>query len=449
MRILVWGLGYVGTVSAACLAQMGHEVVGIEPNPTKVQALNAGSAAIKEPGLTDLVSQAVAAGRLKATQDSSSLVPWADLSLVCVGTPSAVDGSPMLDSVQNVTRAIARGLRDATTYHVVVLRSTVFPGTARNVLCSLLEEHSGRQAGRDFGLVTNPEFLRETSAISDFHAPPYTVIGELDSRSGDLVESLYQDIKAPIHRVTLEEAELLKLVNNAFHALKIGFANEIGRLCDPIGIDSHAIMQLVCADTKLNISPAYLQPGFAFGGSCLPKDLRSVSFHARRLGVELPILEAVLPSNRLQIEAARHKVHELGAQRVAVLGLSFKPGTDDLRESPVIGLIRDLWQDGVDVVVHDPDVQPDNILGSNWEYLQRQLPQINQILCPHIDDALQECQAVIVSQRRLEFTVALQSLNGRAVVLDLVRLSKEPSSLGISRYQGISWSRNQSAPSLF
>ena len=258
-----------------------------------------------------MLCQTVAAGRLRATQDCGSLVSWADLSLICVGTPSTVDGGPMLDSVRNVAITIGRGLRDATTYHVVVLRSTVFPGTARNILCPLLEEHSGRQAGRDFGLVTNPEFLRETSAISDFHAPPYTIIGELDSRSGDSVELLYRDIDAPIYRVTLEAAELLKLVNNAFHALKIGFANEIGRLCDPLGIDSHAIMQLVCADTKLNVSPAYLQPGFAFGGSCLPKDLRSISFHARRLGVELPILEAVLPSNRLQIEAARHKVHEL------------------------------------------------------------------------------------------------------------------------------------------
>ena len=439
MRILVWGLGYVGTVSAVCLAQLGHEVVGVEPNPTKVQALNAGHSAVKEPGLDNLVSQTVATGRLRATQEGSSLMSWADLSLICVGTPSAADGNSVLDYVRNVAIDIGRGLRDATTYHVVVLRSTVFPGTARNVLCPLLEEHSGRQAGRDFGLVTNPEFLRETSAISDFHAPPYTVIGELDTRSGDLVESLYQDIEAPIYHVALEEAELLKLVSNAFHALKIGFANEIGRLCDRLGVDSHTVMQLVCADTKLNISPAYLRPGFAFGGSCLPKDLRALTFHARRLGVELPILEAVLPSNRLQIEAARLKVHELGAQRVAVLGLSFKPGTDDLRESPVINLIRDLWQDGVDVLVHDPDVQPDEMLGSNREYLERQLPQINQILRPRLEDALDGCQVVIVTQKRPEFTAALQALSSRVAVLDLVRLSEEPSSLGVTKYQGISW----------
>ena len=439
MRIIVWGLGYVGTVSAACLAQLGHEVIGVEPNLTKVEALNAGHCTIKEPGLDHLVSQMVGIGRLRATQDGVSLIPWADMSLICVGTPAAADGSPVLNYVCNVAMDIGRGLRETTDYHVAVLRSTVFPGTMRDVLNKLLEKHSGRQAGRDFGLVTNPEFMRETNAISDFYAPPYTVIGELDTRSGDRIAALYRDIKAPIYRVSLEEAELLKLANNAFHALKIGFANEIGRLCDRLGVDSHAIMRLVCADTKLNISSAYLKPGFAFGGSCLPKDLRSLTFNARQLGVELPIVEAVLPSNRLQLEAARLKVHELGARRVAMLGLSFKPSTDDLRESPIINLIRELWQDGVDVLVHDPDVQPDTMLGSNREYLERQLPQIQQILRPHIADALQECHVVVVSQKRPEFTAALQALNGRVTVLDLVRLSEDPASLGISTYRGISW----------
>jgi GDP-mannose 6-dehydrogenase len=439
MRVIVWGLGYVGTVSAACLAQLGHDVIGVEPNLPKVEALNAGHCAIKEPGLDHLVSQMVATGRLRATQNGVSLLPWADISLICVGTPAAANGSPVLDYACNVAREIGQGLRETTHYHVVVLRSTVFPGTMCNVLGPLLAKYSGQQAGRDFGLVMNPEFMRETNAISDFYAPPYTVIGELDGRSGDRLAELYRDIEAPVYRVSLEEAELLKLANNAFHALKIGFANEIGRLCDRLGVDSHAIMRLVCADTKLNISSAYLKPGFAFGGSCLPKDLRSLTFHARRLGVDLPILEAVLPSNRLQLEAARLKVHELGARRVAVLGLSFKPRTDDLRESPIIGLIRDLWQDGVDVLVHDPDVQPDTMLGSNREYLERQLPQIQQILRPHIADALQECHVVVVSQKRPEFTAALQALNGRVTVLDLVRLSEDPASLGVSKYRGISW----------
>jgi GDP-mannose 6-dehydrogenase len=439
MRILVWGLGYVGTVSAACLAKLGHEVIGVEPNPTKVEALNAARSVIKEPGLDTLISQAVATRRLRATHDGVSLIPWAEVSLISVGTPAAADGAPVLDYVRTVAAQIGRGLCQTTKYHVIVLRSTVFPGTSRNILIPLLEQQSSRKAENDFGLVVNPEFMRESNAISDFHAPPYTIIGELDIRSGDLIETLYRDINAPIHRVSLEEAEVLKLSNNAFHAVKIGFANEIGRVCDRLGVDSHAVMQLVCADTKLNISSAYLKPGFAFGGSCLPKDLRSFTFNARRLGLELPILEAVLQSNHLQIEAARLKVHELGAHRIAVLGLSFKPGTDDLRESPVISLIRNLWQDGIDVLVHDPDVQPDKMLGSNREYLERHLPQINQILCCNIADALNGCEAVVVAQKRPEFTAALQVLNGRAAVLDLVRVSEHPSLLGLSKYRGICW----------
>lgn len=439
MRIIVWGLGYVGTVSAACLARLGHEVVGVEPNPAKVEALNAGSSVIKEPELDTLISQTVATGRLRASHDGVSLIPWAEISLICVGTPAAADGAPVLDYVRNVTTEIGRGLRETTNYHVVVLRSTAFPGTSRNILIPLLEEQSRRKAGNDFGLVANPEFMRETNAINDFYAPPYTIIGELDRRSGESIETLYRQISAPVYHVSLEEAEALKLSNNAFHAIKIGFANEIGRLCDRVGVDSHTVMRLVCADTKLNISPAYLKPGFAFGGSCLPKDVRSLTFNARRLGLEIPILESVLQSNRVQIEAARVKVHELGARRIAVLGLSFKPSTDDLRESPVISLIRDLWQDGVDVLVHDPDVQPDKMLGSNREYLERHLPQINQILCPNLEDALKGCEMVVVAQKRPEFTAALQTLNGRAAVLDLVRVSEHPSLLGLSNYRGICW----------
>jgi len=439
MRVIVWGLGYVGTVSAACLARLGHEVVGVEPNPAKVDALNAGRTVIKEPGLDSLIRETVAKGRLRAQHDGIPLIPWAELSLVCVGTPSAADGAPVLDYLRNVAIELARGLRESAGYHAVVLRSTVFPGTSRRTLIPLLEEHSKRKAGTDFGFVANPEFMRETNAVNDFHTPPYTIIGELDARAGQLVESLYRQINAPVYRVSLEEAEALKLCNNAFHAIKIGFANEIGRLCERLGMDSHAVMQLLCADTKLNISAAYLKPGFAFGGSCLPKDLRSITFNARRLGLELPILESALRSNSLQIEAARIKVHELGARRLAVLGLSFKPNTDDLRESPVISLIRDLWQDGVDILVHDPDVQPETMLGSNREYLERHLPQIDRILCRDISEALKTCDAVVVAQKRPEFVAALQSLDGRAVVLDLVRLSDCPSQLGLSRYRGISW----------
>lgn len=439
MRLLVWGLGYVGSVTASCLAHLGYEVIGIEPNPTKVDKVNSGYSPVKEPGLDSLVGSAVADGRLRAVPDGIPLIPCADVSLICVGTPSGADGSPNLDYVRKVATDIGIGLRHSTNYHAVALRSTVLPGTARNLVGKILEEQSGCKVGRDFGLAMNPEFMRETNAVEDFRRPPYTVIGELDSRSGDLLEEMYKPIQSPLYRVSLEEAEILKLCNNAFHALKIGFANEIGRLCDRVHIDSHAVMQLICADNKLNISPAYLKPGFAFGGSCLPKDVRSLTSHARRLGVELPILEGILPSNRLQIEAARLKVLQAGAQRVGVLGLSFKATTDDLRESPVIALIRDLWQDGIDVLVHDPDVKPEEMLGSNLEYLERQLPQIHQILRPELKDVLEKCELLVVSQRRPEFISELKKLNGKVSILDLVRMSEDATLVKAPNYQGLSW----------
>ncbi len=400
MRVLVWGLGYVGTVTAACLAELGHEVTGIDPSLPKVEAINAGRSAIKEPELPELVARAVSSGRLRAAAEGGSCVGDADFSLVCVGTPSAADGSPVLDFLRRVAEDIGRGIRGSNRRHVVVVRSTVFPGTTRGVVLPILEEHSGRQGGRGFGLVFNPEFLRETTAVRDFHEAPYTVVGQLDEASGAAAAALYGGLSAPIHRVTLEEAELLKLANNAFHALKVGFANEIGRLGAALELDAGAVMDLVCADRKLNISAAYLRPGFAFGGSCLPKDLRSLVHHGERRGVQLPIIRGILQSNREQIEAARVRIAELGVRRVAILGLGFKAGTDDLRESPVIALIRDLWQDGLDLTVHDPDIRLEEMLGSNREYLQRQLPQIREILRERVEEGLAGCEAVVVTQRR-------------------------------------------------
>jgi GDP-mannose 6-dehydrogenase len=420
MRVLVWGLGYVGTVTAACAAELGHEVFGVDTSKTKVDAINAGRCAIKEPGLEDLVSRMVRAGRLEADTSGSGRVVDTDLSLVCVGTPSAPDGGPVLDYLKHVTADIAAGMASSRGYHVVVIRSTVFPGTARRVLLPLLEQGSGRIAGEGFGLASNPEFLREATAIRDFYETPYTIIGELDERAGSTVASMYEGVKGPVHRVALEEAELLKLANNAFHALKIGFANEIGRLGHQAGVDSQLVMRLVCADRKLNVSEAYLRPGFAFGGSCLPKDLRSLLFHSRRLGVDLPILDGVLRSNREQIEAARVQIHAVGVRRVAILGLGFKPGTDDLRESPVIALVRDLWQDGFDLAVHDPDLSLGEMLGSNREYLERQLPQIESILHADIADALKGRELAVITQERRVFREALSRMGEDTRVLDLV-----------------------------
>ncbi len=421
MKVIVWGLGYVGTVVSACLAQLGHQVIGVDVNPEKVRKFNSGHSPIIEPGLDDLINQGLKAGNLKAVTEAKTEIANADVSLICVGTPSAPNGSPVLTYIHSVAQEIGQGLKDTDHYHVVVLRSTVFSGVARQQLLPILEAESRKQSGADFGIVMNPEFLRETTAVKDFYEPAHTVIGELDQRSGDVVAALYDGIKAPIHRVALEDAEVLKVVNNAFHALKVGFANEMGRLCDTIGVDSQKVMELLCADTKLNISPKYLQPGFAFGGSCLPKDVRSLTFHGRHLGAKLPIMDAILPSNQVHIEAAHLKVHQLGVRSVGVLGLSFKAGTDDLRESPVLKLISQLWQDGFRVLVYDPDVRLESMLGSNREYLERQLPQIHQIFCPQLNDVLNECEAVVLSQRRPEFNLAIENLGSQKPVLDLTQ----------------------------
>ncbi len=330
-----------------------------------------------------------------------------------------MDGRTQLDTLINVAREIGRQLRETDDYHTVIVRSTVFPGIVRRVVGDILESHSELTVGDDFGLAMNPEFLRETSAVDDFYSPPFTVIGAVDDRSGAAVEALYEKLDAPIFRVEIEQAEIIKLACNAFHALKVGFANEIGRVCGAVGIDGREVMEILCADTKLNISPAYLQPGFAFGGSCLPKDLRLLTANARRLGVELPIVASVLPSNRLQIDAARAKIHSLGGQRVGVLGLSFKPQTDDVRESPTIELVRQLWEDGLDVVVHDPDIQLDEMLGSNLAHLERQLPQIRQIARATLEEAVEKADVVVVTQRRDEFSEGVRHLNGTPVI-DLV-----------------------------
>ncbi len=421
MRVLVWGLGYVGTVVSACLAERGHEVIGVEVSAEKVKKFNSGYSPIKEPDLDELIQQGLANGNLKAVTDGREYVAWADMSLICVGTPSSPDGSPILDYIYSVAKEIGYGMQQSDRYHVVVLRSTVFSGVARKQLLPILEEYSQKKVGEDFGLTMNPEFLRETTAVHDFYHPPLTAIGEYDARSGAMVEKLYDGIDAPIYHIPLEDAEVLKIVNNAFHALKVGFANEIGRLCDAIDVDSHKIMELLCADTKLNISSKYLKPGFAFGGSCLPKDLRSLAFNANRLGEKLPILESVLPSNQIHIDTARLKVHDLGVRSVAVLGLSFKAGTDDLRESPIINLVHQLWQDGMKVRVCDADIQDLNtMLGSNREYLERQLPQVHWVFRTDLAEVLKECDAVILSQHRSEFTEALQQYAANKPVLDLV-----------------------------
>src|SRR4051794_20590871 len=329
LKISIFGLGYVGTVSAGCLANDGHEVVGVDPLPTKVDLINAGKSPIVEAGLGEIVASAVSEGRLRATCDQNQAIRDTDLSFVCVGTPSQLNGNLDLTSVRRVCELIGDALKEKQTRHTIVIRSTILPGTMRQVVIPVLEQNSGKRAGVDFGICNNPEFLREGSAVADFKSPPKTVIGELDQESGNIIASLYLGLDAPLIRTDLETAEMIKYVDNCWHALKIGFANEIGNLCDSFGVDAKELMSIFCQDKKLNISSAYLKPGFAFGGSCLPKDLRALSYQAKMHDLQVPILNSVLPSNEIQIARGVRLVMESGNSRIGILGFSFKAGTDD------------------------------------------------------------------------------------------------------------------------
>ncbi|NOZ55766.1 MAG: UDP-glucose/GDP-mannose dehydrogenase family protein [Calditrichaeota bacterium] len=438
MRITVLGLGYVGAVTAACLADLGHEVTGVDVNPTKVEDISRGESPVAERGLRDLIRKGLESGRLRATTNGVEAVRESDVSIICVGTPSDRRGGQNLEYVGNVAKQIGIALGKSDHYHVVVVRSTVFPGTTERLVIPALEVFSGKEAGPDFGVCMNPEFLREGSAIDDFYAPARTVIGQLDTRSGDVLAELYKPIDAPIVRTEIRVAEMIKYTDNAFHALKVSFANEIGRLCQALGIDSHEVMDIFAMDRKLNLSPYYLKPGYAFGGSCLPKDVRALITEGRRRDVPLPLLEAVLESNEKQMQIGLERVMATGKRKVGILGMSFKPGTDDLRESPVARLVRELIGHGYDVRIYDPNIRPDRLIGSNREYIERMVPHFRPLLASSPEEVLEHSEVLVVGHKDPEFEGILSRLRPEQEVVDLVRLVKDVKSLN-GRYHGIAW----------
>jgi GDP-mannose 6-dehydrogenase len=436
MKINIYGLGYVGSVSAACLAAEGHSVLGIDIDQLKVDCINRGTSAVVEPGLADLISRGVSSGHLRATANGAE---DADVSMVCVGTPSNDNGSLCLDYVARAAAQIGEFLRDRTSYHVVVIRSTVLPGTVEGLVIPLLEQHSGRKAGEDFGVGMNPEFLREGSSIADFHEPPMTVIGELDSRSGDVIQALYANVAAPVVRAKIGVAEMVKYTANAFHGLKVTFANEIGNLCKRMGLDGREVMEIFCRDQKLNISPAYLQPGFAFGGSCLPKDLRALLHKARELDLEPPVLRSVLVSNTSQIDEAYRLIRRSGKRRIAMLGLSFKPGTDDLRESPIAALVELLLGKGHEVSIYDREVLLARLHGSNRAYIEQTIPHISRLMKPSVDSALQDAEVVVIGKRSAEYQEPIRRLANGHQVIDLASLFGVHADPEAMVYEGICW----------
>lgn len=436
--ISVFGLGYVGCVSAACFAKEGHTVTGVDVNPAKVDMINAGKATIVEAGIGELVAEMAQSGRLTATTSVEQAVRQSAVSLVCVGTPSRANGSLDLSYVERVSEQIGAALRNKTDRHVVVIRSTVLPGTIHDVVVPALERTSGKKAGTDFGVCGNPEFLREGTSIRDFYDPPFTLVGADDPETGKVVAALYQGIEAPVHIIPVRTAEMVKYSCNCFHGLKVAFANEIGNICKAVGVDSHEVMRIFCEDRKLNISPYYLRPGYAFGGSCLPKDLRATVYNARAHDVPVPVLEATLESNRLQIEKAFNMVMATGKKRVGVLGLSFKAGTDDLRESPMVSLIERLIGKGTQLAIYDPYVTSSRLMGANREYIEREIPHIWELMRGSIREVLDASDAVIIGNSAGEFREIQGHLRNGQPVVDLVRAFGPRTSDGAS-YQGICW----------
>ena len=436
MDVSIFGLGYVGAVSAACLATDGHNVIGVDPNQTKVDLINSGQTPIIEAEIGDMIASAVQSGRLSATTEVRKAVLTSDLSLICVGTPSQLNGNLDLSFVRRVCEQIGEGLREKNSYHVVVARSTMLPGSMRGVVIPTLESSSGKTAGVDFGVCNNPEFLREGTAVWDYYHPPKTVIGETDASAGEALISLYAGIDAPTIRTSVEIAEMVKYADNNWHAVKVAFANEIGVIAKAVGIDGRKVMDIFCQDTKLNLSAYYMRPGFAFGGSCLPKDVRALTYKARDLDLDVPLLNAILPSNQRQVERAIKMITGQGKRKIGVLGFAFKAGTDDLRESPMVDVIEYLIGKGYDLRLYDSNVSMAALTGANRDYILNHIPHISRLMVDTVQEVMEFAETVVVGNGAAEFRAAVADRNDTQVVIDLGHVADHASN---DSYDGICW----------
>lgn len=436
MRISIFGLGYVGSVSAGCLANDGHRVIGVDPNQTKIDLINQGVAPIVEADIGPMIHQAAGKGLLRATVDVFDAVRNSDISLICVGTPSQANGNLDLTHVRQVCEEIGTALKEKSTFHVVVARSTMLPGSMHALVIPTLEEFSGKRAGVDFGVCNNPEFLREGSAVHDYYHPPKTVIGETDAKSGELLIALYQNMDAPMIRTDVETAEMVKYSDNAWHAVKVAFANEIGNISKALGIDGQKVMEIFCQDRKLNLSPYYMKPGFAFGGSCLPKDVRALNYKGRSLDLDLPLLNSILPSNEKQIMKGINMIINTGRRKIGILGFSFKAGTDDLRESPLIQVVEYLIGKGFELRLYDQNVNLAALTGANKDYILNHIPHISNLMVNSMQEVIDFAATIVVGNGAAEFRELPGMLRPGQMVVDLVRILP-----GVSggNYDGICW----------
>ena len=421
MRASVFGLGYVGCVTAACLARAGHEVTGVDVSADKVAMVNGASPPVVEPGLGELLAEVVGAGRLRATIDPGEAVDRTDVALICVGTPGRVNGQLSVEAIERVAREIGHALAGRREPFTVVLRSTVLPGTTERVLLPALVRGSGALQEPPLRVAVNPEFMREGSSLRDFTHPPFTLVGCDEPGSESVFTSLYAGVEAPLVRTTVRAAETVKYVCNAFHALKVSFGNEIGDVCAALGVDAREVMRIFLMDRKLNISEAYLRPGFAFGGSCLPKDLRALLYAARQAELSLPLLSAILPSNEAQVRRAVDSVLQTRQRRVGVVGLSFKPGTDDLRESPMVGLVETLIGKGCDVRVLDRSVTIARLVGANRRFIRDEIPHIASLMCGSAPALLAHAQVIVIARAGEEASAVLADARPDQLVIDLTR----------------------------
>ncbi len=438
MRVVVVGLGYVGSVCSACLASRGHDVIGVDTSAFKVDLVERGESPIVEHKLADLIREGRASGRLRATTRIAEAMAGAEVVLVCVGTPSAPDGSLDLDHVKRACVEVGEAIAKAGRWVVVVQRSTMLPGSVEDQLTPVLERASGGKSGVDFGVACNPEFLREGTAVEDFFGAEYTVIGAGDPRSAQALLDLYGEVGGEKIVTSVRTAESLKYVNNTFHALKVSFANEVGRWAKREGVDSHEVMRLFCKDTRLNLSAYYFKPGFAFGGSCLPKDVRALNARARRQGLNLPVMDSVLRSNEVHVEQAIRMIEGLGRRKVGVLGLSFKAGTDDLRESPILRVIGALVGKGYSVLLHDPNVDVERLLGANRTFVEHELPYLPERLRTDLGAVVRESEVIVVANGAPEYRAVGGLMRSGQTLVDLVH-AVDPKSLAGGEYHGLAW----------